>query len=82
MACKPPDGVRIFPDGEHELSPCKFVEAGVFRNVTVQLLRCEKCGEYSFAWWKQPNTEEFDSISDYEEYMMNFGEEECEDGDP
>lgn len=80
MACQQPDGIKILPDGKHELSPCKFVEAGVLRNVTIQLLRCENCGEYSIAWWRQPNTEAFDGISDYEEHMLNFGEEAHEDG--
>lgn len=37
--------------------PHKFEEVGVYKNVTVQILRCPHCGEISVGWMKQPNTE-------------------------
>lgn len=46
------------PAGIYELgSPdCELVEDSVLQNVTVQILRCTKCGRYTVAWWKQDNT--------------------------
>lgn len=35
----------------------KFEEVGVYKNVTVQVLRCPHCGEVSIGWIRQPNTE-------------------------
>lgn len=54
----------------HELANpgCSFVEDGLYQNVTVQILRCEKCGKYSIAWWKQPNTIAYSGgIAEYEQ---------------
>ena len=51
-------GVTIKPDGEHELSAHKFVEDTTLKNVTIQILRCEKCGYVSIGWIPQDNTEE------------------------
>lgn len=50
--------VTICPDGKHALSPHKFVEEITLRNVTVQVLCCEKCGKVSIGWTRQDNTEE------------------------
>ena len=35
----------------------KFEEVGVYKNVTVQVLRCPHCGEVSIGWIRQPDTE-------------------------
>ena len=37
---------------------CELEEESLFQNVTVQILKCRKCGRRSIAWWEQPNTVE------------------------
>jgi hypothetical protein len=56
--CAWPDGITIKPDGVHELSPHPFALERKLRNVTVEVLRCPICGEYSIGWTRQPNTED------------------------
>ncbi len=56
--CHTPDGITIKPDGVHELSPHRFREKEILRNVTVQILECEHCGEISIGWYKQEDTYE------------------------
>lgn len=34
-----------------------FEEVGIYKNVTVQVLRCPHCGEISVGWFTQPDTE-------------------------
>lgn len=34
-----------------------FEEYETYKNVTVQILRCKCCGEYSIAWKRQDDTE-------------------------
>ena len=50
--------VTIKPDGIHELSPHKFKLDKRLRNVTIEILHCEKCGEVSIGWYRQDDTEE------------------------
>lgn len=52
------DGITIKPDGENELSACAFQLEQRLRNVTVEILRCPKCGNVSIGWYKQENTED------------------------
>lgn len=54
--CKFPQNVTIKPDGEHELDPCVYDVVAEYRNVTVQVLRCTKCGYVEFVWKKQDDT--------------------------
>lgn len=44
------------------VSPHRFEEIGVYKNVTVQILRCPHCGEISIGWIRQPDTEELDKL--------------------
>lgn len=46
--------VQLIPK---DVSQHQFEEVGVYKNVTVQVLRCPHCGEVSIGWIKQPNTE-------------------------
>ena len=55
--CKAPEGVTIKPDGEHELSPHKFVEKDIIKNATVQILECTECGEISIGWYRNERSE-------------------------
>jgi hypothetical protein len=57
MACNH-NAITIKPDGIHELSPHKFKLEQKLRNVTVEILRCEECGEVSIGWYRQEDTEE------------------------
>ena len=52
------NGITIKPDGIHPLSQHLFVEEECLKNVTVQILRCRKCGHVSIGWYRQANTEE------------------------
>lgn len=56
--------VRICPDGEHELDPCLYREVMKPKNVTVQILKCVKCGHVSIGWIRQPDTEEIEEDED------------------
>ena len=57
MACNH-NGITIKPDGIHELAPHKFKLEQKLRNVTIEILRCEECGEVSIGWYRQEDTEE------------------------
>lgn len=81
--CKFPDGVAIKPDGVNELDPCVYEVEAEYHNVTVQVLRCTKCGCMDLAWKVQKNTfvlgvdeeadEFFADIPDgYADYMRGY----------
>ena len=55
--CSFPGGMRIFPDGVHELDACVYEETERWRNVTVSILRCPICGRIEIGWYRQENTE-------------------------
>lgn len=59
--CSFGDGVRILPDGVHELDPCLYEEIERYRNVTVIVSRCRKCGNVDISWERQEDTEEVNS---------------------
>ena len=50
--------VKVLPDGVNELDPCEYEEVERYRNVTVSILRCKKCGHISIGWERQENTVE------------------------
>ena len=56
--CSHGDGVIVRPDGVHELSPHVYRLTERLRNVTVEILTCEECGDVSIAWYRQNDTEE------------------------
>ena len=45
------------PDGVNELDPCVYQDVQIFRNVTVVISRCVKCGNINIGWTRQPDTE-------------------------
>lgn len=59
--CEMPDGISIRPDGVHELDACSYEVSEVYKNVTVEILKCKKCGNISIGWYKQPDTIELDA---------------------
>lgn len=56
--CSHGDGVSVRLDGVHELSPHVYRLTERLRNVTVEILTCEECGDVSVAWYRQADTEE------------------------
>ncbi len=51
-------GMTIKPDGINELDPCKYEVTEIHRNVTVEILRCQKCGHMEISWYRQEDTED------------------------
>ena len=45
--CQFPDGVSTVRIGDKPLDPCHFKLCEIHKNVTVEILRCPKCGEVS-----------------------------------
>jgi hypothetical protein len=58
------NGFIIKPDGLHELTPCKFKETGIYKNVVIQILECPKCGNVSIGWYKTKDTVECKSLEE------------------
>lgn len=56
--CSWGDGVTIKPDGENELDPCIYEEIEKYKNVTITISRCKKCGHIEISWQRQDDTEE------------------------
>lgn len=59
--CTFPHGITIKPDGVNELDPCHYDEIERYRNVTVNVLRCQKCGHIEIEWERQEDTERIDN---------------------
>lgn len=55
--CQFPNGVSI-QFGGAELDPCQYKVAEVYKNVTVEVLKCAKCGALSIGWHRQEDTED------------------------
>lgn len=55
--CSFGDGITIKPDGIHELDPCLYEPIEIYKNVTVEILRCKRCGNIDIQWIRQDNTE-------------------------
>lgn len=60
MKCSYGVGVSIKPDGVNELDPCSYEILEAHRNVTVEILRCKKCGHIEILWHRQEDTEDGD----------------------
>lgn len=56
--CHFPPGIAIKPDGVNELDPCVYEEVECYKNVTVHVMRCLRCGHVEISWERQDNTEE------------------------
>lgn len=55
---------QIFLDPEMnlELDRCVMRQEAVYKNVTVEILRCPICGKREIGWYKQPDTEEIEYL--------------------
>ena len=58
--CRFPADVTIKPDGINELDPCLYEEVEAYRNVTVRVMRCVRCGHTELMWSRQEDTEEIE----------------------
>lgn len=56
--CSYPDGMTIRPDGINELDPCIYEDIEIYKNATVIVSKCKKCGHIEISWKRQENTEE------------------------
>lgn len=56
--CRFPEGVTFRPDGVNELDPCVYEEVERYRNVTVVISRCTRCGHIDISWERQEDTEQ------------------------
>lgn len=54
--CCFPDGVTIKLGGIYEADPCRYEVVERYRNVTVEVLRCKKCGHTDISWFRQEDT--------------------------
>ena len=57
MRCSHGDGVTV-KIGGIPVDPCEYEEVEAYRNVTVRVLRCKRCGHTEIEWERQENTEE------------------------
>ena len=54
--CCFPDGMTIKLGGIYEADPCRYETVERYRNVTVEVLRCKKCGHTEISWFRQEDT--------------------------
>lgn len=50
--CKWPDWLDIRPDGVHSLDPCVYATVETYKNVDVDLDKCQICGHQELSWRK------------------------------
>lgn len=65
--CSFGEGVTIKPDGVNELDPCLYEDIAVYKNVTVTISQCKRCGKIDVSWKRQPDTERVDKKEDENE---------------
>ena len=54
--CSYPNGMSIRPDGVHELDPCVYEPTESYANVTIEILKCKRCGHTEITWRRQSDT--------------------------
>lgn len=52
------DGIEVRPDGVNALDPCLYEDVTMYKNVTVIVSKCKRCGHIELSWLRQENTEE------------------------
>ena len=53
VCCSFGDGVEVRPNGIDQLDPCIYKVIEVHRNVTVEVLRCKRCGRVELSWYRE-----------------------------
>lgn len=56
--CSHPLGVPYNPNGIGSVDPCRYKAKEVWKNVTVMVLECSKCGNTEIVWYMQDNSEQ------------------------
>ena len=69
--CEWPEGLTVKPDGIHELDACVYDIVKKYRNVTIEVLRCSRCGNEEFVWYRQEDTEEVTDEEDEDESTVD-----------
>lgn len=65
--CEWPEGLTVKPDGVHELDACVYDVVQRYRNVTIEVLRCSRCGHEEFVWYRQDDTVDVTDEGDEDE---------------
>ena len=55
--CEYPEGVHMEIAGI-PVDPCVYETEAVYKNVTVEILKCRNCGHVDVTWYAQENTED------------------------
>lgn len=64
--CSWGDNISIKPDGINELDPCIYEQIAKYKNVTVVINKCKKCGHIEIGWIRQEDTEEIEETDEDE----------------
>lgn len=51
--CSFGEGVSVKPNGIDQLDPCFYKVIEVHKNVTVEVLRCKRCGRIELSWYRE-----------------------------
>lgn len=54
--CQYPEGITIKPNGEDELDACFYELMEKWENVTIEVLRCKRCGHVEILWHLQEDS--------------------------
>ena len=65
------DSVFLDNENKTELCGCEFEIDKVLKNVTVEVLRCSKCGKISIGWYRQKDTEDVTDNFYNENFISN-----------
>lgn len=60
LKCTVPDNITIRIDGENDFDACHYKNIEAYRNVSVFVDRCKKCGHTEISWIRQEDTEEIE----------------------
>ena len=60
LKCTVPDKITIRIDGENDFDACLYKTVKAYRNVTVMIDVCKKCGHTEISWTRQEDTEEIE----------------------
>lgn len=62
MKCSDFSNIVIKPDGVNELDPCFYEVQEAYENVSIEILKCKKCGHITISWKRQSNTKKIENI--------------------
>lgn len=53
----------------NEVDPCIYETEQILANVTIEILKCPKCGKRTLAWRRQEDTVDITGLADSEEFI-------------